>query len=434
MTDAEGNEIGKVFIGGLSQTTNDDSLRNYFDQFGSIEDCVVMMDNKTGRSRGFGYIKFHEESTVRTVLEEGPHLLDGKIVDVKQCNIHMKGRNRRSLKIFVGGIGLDDNEETIRQFFSQFGNVTDVNLMLDQTKQRHRGFAFVGFDDESVVKELIVRHFVTMNGKHVEIKAMEPPNFARKLVSAESNSTNSLINNTSTVPGMILCNPLSSDSMNSEEKMLRLAPQYSLQPLIWSNTSNHVANSSGVWANPYQFDKIPPNCLYQQPSVSCPHFHQCLPNPNQTMWGMMPPQSPSPWGYQVPLNNNPIYQYTPVPSNTWQYPYLFQYAPQVKSPLTCNAEKSNAVDPQDISKHTNSNINHRNDENRQNIINDSNQEIMSQGYDPQNDCWIYNNKEMNKMNMNSQIAEPVLQPNGDENLKMSYNSQLADFNFFQSSY
>ncbi|KAF7261011.1 hypothetical protein EG68_01534 [Paragonimus skrjabini miyazakii] len=196
MTDAEGNEIGKLFVGGLSQATNNGSLRLYFSRFGEVDDAVVMMDNKTGRSRGFGYVKYREPDSVKLALEAKPHILDGKEVDAKQCNVNMKGRNRRSLKIFVGGIGLEQDAESIKNYFRQFGRVTDVNLMMDSNKQRHRGFAFVGFEDESVVKRLISIHYVTMNNKQVEIKAMEPPNFGRKIGSTACVTTAAIMAST----------------------------------------------------------------------------------------------------------------------------------------------------------------------------------------------------------------------------------------------
>ncbi|BHF78593.1 DAZ-associated protein 1 [Sparganum proliferum] len=191
MTDSEGNEIGKLFIGGLSQATNSESLRVYFMQFGELEDAVVMMDNKTGRSRGFGYVKYKDPESVKIALEAKPHILDGKEVDAKQCNVNMKGRNRRSLKVFVGGIGLDQDVQSLTAFFEKFGHVTDVNLMMDANKQRHRGFAFIGFDDENVVNRLINMHYTTMNNKQVEIKAMEPPNFGRKNGNSLANQSDS---------------------------------------------------------------------------------------------------------------------------------------------------------------------------------------------------------------------------------------------------
>ncbi|KAL5107072.1 DAZ-associated protein 1 [Taenia crassiceps] len=180
MTDSEGNEIGKLFVGGISQNTNNVSLRIYFSQFGELEDAVVMMDNRTGRSRGFGYVKYRDPECVKVVLAAKPHWLDGKEIDAKQCNVKMKGRNRRSLKVFVGGINLDQDAASVKAFFEKFGRVTDVNLMMDPNKQRHRGFAFIGFEEETVVNRLINMHYLMMGNKQVEIKAMEPPNFGRK--------------------------------------------------------------------------------------------------------------------------------------------------------------------------------------------------------------------------------------------------------------
>uniref|UniRef100_A0A5K3F725 RRM domain-containing protein n=2 Tax=Mesocestoides corti TaxID=53468 RepID=A0A5K3F725_MESCO len=174
--DAQGNEVGKLFVGGLHQSTNTNGLHNYFSKFGDIEESIVMMDNRTGRSRGFGYVKFKEPSAVDQVLSEKVHVIDNKEVDPKRCNINMRGKNRRSLKIFVGGIAFEHDEETIRTFFQSFGNVTDVNLLSNPGRPRHRGFAFVGFDDEEVVKKLIKMHYINLNGKQVEIKPMEPPN------------------------------------------------------------------------------------------------------------------------------------------------------------------------------------------------------------------------------------------------------------------
>uniref|UniRef100_A0A1I8HD64 RRM domain-containing protein n=1 Tax=Macrostomum lignano TaxID=282301 RepID=A0A1I8HD64_9PLAT len=111
-TDSAGNEIGKIFVGGLSQNTTNDTLRQYFSKYGEVEDAAVMMDNRTNRSRGFGYIRYKDPNIVDLVLNSAtPHVIDGKEVDPKQCNVNMKGKNRRSLKIFVGGIAPEHTEK-----------------------------------------------------------------------------------------------------------------------------------------------------------------------------------------------------------------------------------------------------------------------------------------------------------------------------------
>jgi RNA recognition motif-containing protein len=46
----------KLFVGGLSWETTQDSLQRYFSRYGEVIDCVVMKNNETGRSRGFGFM------------------------------------------------------------------------------------------------------------------------------------------------------------------------------------------------------------------------------------------------------------------------------------------------------------------------------------------------------------------------------------------
>jgi len=48
----------KLFVGGLSWDTNDDSLRSAFSEHGEVSDAQVVVDRNTGRSRGFGFVTF----------------------------------------------------------------------------------------------------------------------------------------------------------------------------------------------------------------------------------------------------------------------------------------------------------------------------------------------------------------------------------------
>ncbi|RIA81006.1 hypothetical protein C1645_833117 [Glomus cerebriforme] len=56
----------KLFVGGLSWGTDDRSLRSKFEEYGTVEDAVVIRDRDTGRSRGFGFVTFasNEEAEV----------------------------------------------------------------------------------------------------------------------------------------------------------------------------------------------------------------------------------------------------------------------------------------------------------------------------------------------------------------------------------
>lgn len=78
---------GKVFIGGLSWETTDETLQTFFGAYGPLKETVIMMDKMTGKPRGFGFAVFKKLSDAYKVL--GPdgapqkHSIDGRLVDAK---------------------------------------------------------------------------------------------------------------------------------------------------------------------------------------------------------------------------------------------------------------------------------------------------------------------------------------------------------------
>lgn len=75
--------MNKVFVGGLSWNTDQESLANHFSKFGNIEEATVITDRETGRSRGFGFVTFSDaESADRSVKEMDGVELDGRNIKV----------------------------------------------------------------------------------------------------------------------------------------------------------------------------------------------------------------------------------------------------------------------------------------------------------------------------------------------------------------
>ena len=46
----------KIFVGGLKYSSKDDVLKEYFSQFGEIEEAVVIYDRESGLSKGYGFV------------------------------------------------------------------------------------------------------------------------------------------------------------------------------------------------------------------------------------------------------------------------------------------------------------------------------------------------------------------------------------------
>lgn len=48
----------KLFIGGLSYATDENSLREAFTPYGNVIEARIIVDRECGRSRGFGFISY----------------------------------------------------------------------------------------------------------------------------------------------------------------------------------------------------------------------------------------------------------------------------------------------------------------------------------------------------------------------------------------
>ncbi|KAF3005531.1 hypothetical protein E8E14_004900 [Neopestalotiopsis sp. 37M] len=167
-------EDGKMFIGGLNWETTDQSLRDYFSQFGEVTECTVMRDGATGRSRGFGFLTFKDPKNVNTVMVK-EHYLDGKIIDPKRAI--PRDEQEKTSKIFVGGVSQDTTEAEFKDYFAQFGRVVDATLMMDKDTGRPRGFGFVTFESEAGVDNCTQPgQVLSINGKPIEVKKAQPRN------------------------------------------------------------------------------------------------------------------------------------------------------------------------------------------------------------------------------------------------------------------
>jgi RNA recognition motif-containing protein len=76
----------KLFVGSLAWATDSSGLQAAFSRFGEIEEAIVISDRETGRSRGFGFVTFVDESSVAEAISEmNGSELDGRPVVVNEA-------------------------------------------------------------------------------------------------------------------------------------------------------------------------------------------------------------------------------------------------------------------------------------------------------------------------------------------------------------
>ncbi|XP_068211716.1 TAR DNA-binding protein 43-like isoform X2 [Palaemon carinicauda] len=151
-----------LIVLGLPWKTTEKELREYFEPFGEVLMAQVKKDPKTGQSKGFGFIRFGSyDSQVRVLSQR--HMIDGRLCDVKIPNSKEGMVQQVNSKVFIGRCTEDITADDLREYFSKFGEVTDVFI-----PKPFRAFAFVTFLDPEVAQTLCGEdHIVKGTSVHV---------------------------------------------------------------------------------------------------------------------------------------------------------------------------------------------------------------------------------------------------------------------------
>ncbi|MGH0121713.1 UNVERIFIED_CONTAM: hypothetical protein FKN15_000185 [Acipenser sinensis] len=137
----------------------------------------IKRDLKTGNSKGFGFVRFTDYETQGKVMSQR-HMIDGRWCDCKLPNSKQSpDEPLRCRKVFVGRCTEDMSAEELRQFFMQYGEVTDVFI-----PKPFRAFAFVTFADDQVAQSLCGEDLI-IKGISVHISNAEPKhNNSRQMI------------------------------------------------------------------------------------------------------------------------------------------------------------------------------------------------------------------------------------------------------------
>ncbi|MCL4200145.1 RNA-binding protein [Patescibacteria group bacterium] len=96
----------KLFVGGLSWDTTEDTLRNHFAQVGPVASAQVITDKFTGKSRGFGFVEMtNPDDAQKAIADLNGSQLDGRSIVVNEAKPMAPRENRGGGGGYRGGGG-----------------------------------------------------------------------------------------------------------------------------------------------------------------------------------------------------------------------------------------------------------------------------------------------------------------------------------------
>ncbi|XP_017220219.1 polyadenylate-binding protein RBP47 isoform X2 [Daucus carota subsp. sativus] len=171
-----------VFVGDLASDVTDTVLHETFaTRYPSVRGAKVVVDANTGRSKGYGFVRFGDETERSRAMTE----MNGQYCSSRPMRIGVATPKKPSTQqqfsqvlsggaaangahsendtsnttVFVGGLDSEITDEELKQTFSEFGEVLSVKIPVG------KGCGFVQFSNRSSAEDAIQQLNNTVIGK-----------------------------------------------------------------------------------------------------------------------------------------------------------------------------------------------------------------------------------------------------------------------------
>eukprot|EP00029_Vermamoeba_vermiformis_P001304 TRINITY_DN11479_c0_g1_i1.p1 TRINITY_DN11479_c0_g1~~TRINITY_DN11479_c0_g1_i1.p1 ORF type:complete len:179 (+),score=36.39 TRINITY_DN11479_c0_g1_i1:116-652(+) len=71
-----------IFVGGIPPKADENSLKGFFQSFGQVDNVKIIYDRNTGKSKGYGFVTFSDNTTADQVQKQPNLYFLGKTMNV----------------------------------------------------------------------------------------------------------------------------------------------------------------------------------------------------------------------------------------------------------------------------------------------------------------------------------------------------------------
>lgn len=173
-------EFRKLFVGGLDAKTTEETLKDYFSSYGTIDNCEIMKDRSTPpKSKGFGFITFTSPDNIDEIQKNRPHEIDGRKIETKRATPKQQ-QYWATKKLYITDFAKDQKEEDLiedmKDVFGKFGTIVNIKLIKEKDPKdgNLKGFGFIEFEDEDPVDKCNLMRKFKVKGSEARVSKAYP--------------------------------------------------------------------------------------------------------------------------------------------------------------------------------------------------------------------------------------------------------------------
>ncbi|OIT40095.1 PREDICTED: 30S ribosomal protein 2, chloroplastic [Nicotiana attenuata] len=167
-TDPSSEAARRLYIGNIPRTLTPDELRKIVEEHAAVEKAEVMYDKYSGRSRRFGFVTMTTVEDASAAVEK----LNGTEIGGREIKVNITEKPLSSVgssliqpddskfvdsphKVYVGNLAKNVTSESLKNFFSEKGNVLSAKVSRVPGTSKSSGYGFVSFSSEEDVEAAI---------------------------------------------------------------------------------------------------------------------------------------------------------------------------------------------------------------------------------------------------------------------------------------
>ncbi|XP_074579143.1 UBP1-associated protein 2A-like [Curcuma longa] len=165
----------KVFVHGLSWDSTRETLLQVFEPYGDIEDCNVVMDKVTGRTKGYGFVIFRTRASAVKALKEPEKKIKNRMTHCQLASIgppvaSCSVGDSFGRKVYISNVHTEATRDSLRAFFSQFGEIEGGPFGFDINTGKSRGFAIFVYKTQEGARKALEEPYKMFEGHQLNCR------------------------------------------------------------------------------------------------------------------------------------------------------------------------------------------------------------------------------------------------------------------------